>query len=93
MWRRKVGYRFAFDLRQVRIPAVHDQYHARLVAAIPGLVLHGVVKDPRLPLYPFPKLVSDPEGTVVGYNDAKMANQPRVDKAGVRWNACPGKEP
>ena len=67
-----------------RIPDIEDQHRARLVAAVPGFVLDGIVEHQRLAFPPFARLVAHPEPAAFRHDQGQMHDHPRVGDAGVR---------
>ena len=76
--------RIALRRREMRIPHVDDQHDARPRAAVPGLVLVGVVEHDRLALAPGARLAADHQRAVLGNDERQVADGPRVGDAAVR---------
>ena len=77
----------SFLFGQFRAPNIEEKYHTRLVALVPGLVLHGIVENPGLAFLPVADVVAYTENAVVRNDQRQVANQPRVGDPGVRGNA------
>ncbi len=75
---------FTLRRRQVRVPDVDDQHDARARAAVPGLVLVGVVEYDRVAFAPFVLLAADDERAVLRNDERQVTDDARVGDAAVR---------
>src|SRR6185437_12324413 len=62
-------------LGELGAPDVEKEDHAQLGAPVPGLVLHAVVEDDELTLFPGPGLIANPQRASLGHDERQMTDQ------------------
>src|SRR5262249_19630145 len=86
------AHRIALRRAEERVPNVENQYGARRIRAVPGLVLDGVIEHPCLARYPLSGFVADSEAAIGGYDQGQVYGDPGVGDTGVRRDVCRGVE-
>src|SRR5512141_1374709 len=84
--------RVDFDGGKVRVPAIDDQHDARLLAAVPRLMLERVVERDALAFLPGVVLAADADRAVVRNDQRQMRDDARVRHAVMRQDVRAGRE-
>jgi hypothetical protein len=69
------------------MPEVEDQHHAKLVTIIGRFMLDRIVEHECIACFPLTDLCADAEPALVGHDQRKVADEPRVGDAVVRRDA------
>src|SRR5215469_7491758 len=74
------------------MPDVQDQDRARLSTPVPGFMLETVVEDEALALFPFARLVADPDRAISRQDQRQVHGELVIAQAEVWGDVRPGLE-